>query len=767
MSAEVADDTVRPVPSPPTATAAPQDGDVPRGTAGSRLATRLHRLPEWLVTLGVGLLAAVVCVIPQWRGTFFYYVGDQYEQFAPLWHVFGEQLRAGHWPTMDPAGWAGGNYAAEALLGIWNPVNLLDFVLVSLFHDLSLAAFAVMVQMLGILAMGTFLLAREYGARRVPAALIAIAIPVSGFTLWYEASGWPAGLMAFAWVSHFWWAARRHARGRLNPLAPFLFGCLAMTTGSPYAALGLVVVLAGIAVELLLQRRFTRLAHLVVMGACVGAVALLVFLPLLGTNPVSARHTLATIANDTFLVPDAGDLVSASSPTYLPAILNWNGALLERVPSTYFAWFVLPLLPWLRWRQLRRSRRSLISLAVVGGFYLLASLGPSNVWLFRWPVRLIEYLYLAVGVLFAVVLSAGLATDRVRLRAVGSGAIVAFGAYLAWAVRPADLDDIHLAGLLLVGVLTAGAVAAGLRRGMAALGAVILVGTAAVVALQTSNFPQPPPSAENFPPHDLAQIEAGTADYRGTVLQLASLNGVTTDQMSNGEILFGNLPRAAGLRSIGSYSGIGFLKFWRELCMDYRGATCPAAFDRIWAPTGPGVPAPLIDTLQVSTLVIQRSLLPEVADRTPPPGWHVLDRNGVRTVWLRDDPLEGEGRVSWTSPGVEVVGDSSVPERETVRYRAGAPGRILLARLAWPGYAATVDGRPVNLVNGPAGLLVAEVPAGEGTLVVTHTTPGLRPGTAALTLAVVVVLAQAVLWWFQTRRLRTSRRDSHGNAHSP
>src|SRR3954465_2459137 len=307
MSAEVADDTVRPVPSPPTATAGPQDGDVPRGTADSRLATRLHRLPEWLVTLGVGLLAAGVCVIPQWRGTFFYYVGDQYEQFAPLWHVFGEQLRAGHWPTMDPAGWAGGNYAAEALLGIWNPVNLLDFVLVSLFHDLSRAAFAVMVQMLGILAMGTFLLARGAGARRVPAVLIAIAIPVSGFTLWYEASGWPAGLMAFTWVTHFWWSSRRHARGELNPLVPFLFGGLTITVGNPYGALGVLVVSVAIGVELLLQRRWARLASLAVMAGCVAALAAVVFLPLLGADSVSARQELADIANDTFLVPDVGD----------------------------------------------------------------------------------------------------------------------------------------------------------------------------------------------------------------------------------------------------------------------------------------------------------------------------------------------------------------------------------------------------------------------------------------------------------------------------
>lgn len=92
---------------------------------------RIRQAPEWVVAVAVAVTAMALCVIPQWAGTFFYYAGDQHEQFMPLWHHFGEQLRAGHWPTMEPDGWMGGNYAAEALLGIWNPVNLVNFVLVS------------------------------------------------------------------------------------------------------------------------------------------------------------------------------------------------------------------------------------------------------------------------------------------------------------------------------------------------------------------------------------------------------------------------------------------------------------------------------------------------------------------------------------------------------------------------------------------------------------------------------------------------------------
>lgn len=719
------------------------------GNRTRRTVDRLRGAPDWLTAIGVGLLAALIGVIPQWRGTFFYYIGDNVESFIPLWHRFGTALRAGEWPGFAPAAWAGGNSVGEAAYGIFNPVTLANAVLVSHFDDLSLAAAVVMVQFLGLLAAGVYLLARGYGAHRGPAVLVAIAVPFSGFTLWYEAAGWPAGLMAFTWVTHFWWSARRHACGRTGPIVPFVFGALAMTTGNPYAALGLVLVLTGLGVELLVQRRYARLVHLAVVGACVGSLALLVFLPLLGAGPVTDRQQLAAIANDTFFVPDLGDLAAASSPTYLPSILNWNGALLEQLPSTYLAWFVLPLLPWLRWADLRTRRLSLTSLGVTGGAYLLATLGPSNLWLFRWPLRLIEYLYLVVAVLFAVALSAGLATDRVRGRGVASAAIVALGGYLSWAVQP-GMHRLHLAGVVGVGVLVALTVLAWSRYRMPGLVAVVLVGTVGVVFLQTTVFP-PGPDAPGAP-HDLSELRSGASVYEGTVLQLAGLAGVTTDQTSDDELLFGNLPRVAGVESVGAYTGIGFREFTSELCLDYRGGTCPEALDRLWEPAGDGVPVPLVDAMGVSTVVLQRSMFPAQAGAEPPPGWEVAERTDVRTVWVREEPLDGDGRVTWASAGVEVLGASAEPRREEVRYRADGDGRVLFARLAWPGYAATVDGQEVDVIDGPAGLLLAEVPEGAGTLVLTYRPPGLALGAAVAGVAGLVILGQAVVWHRQRRR---------------
>jgi hypothetical protein len=302
---------------------------------------------------------------------------------------------------------------------------------------------------------------------------------------------------------------------------------------------------------------------------------------------------------------------------------------------------------------------------------------------------------------------------------------------------------------------------------MVAMGAVVVAGTVGVVFLQSTVFPpRPEGSTPHYPPHVVSEMAAGAEHYEGTVLQLAELAGVSTDQMRDGQLLFGNLPRGAGVQGVGAYTGIGFLEFSDELCMDYRGATCPDAFDRLWDRTGEGVPVPLIDAMRVSTLVIQRSSLPEAARADPPPGWRVAERTDVRTVWVRDEPLTDEGRVSWASDGVQIEDDVSQPRREEVRYTAAEPGRLLFARLAWPGYTATVDGRAVEVTDGPAGLVAVDVPAGSGTLVLQHASPGLALGTAAAAAAGLVALAQSVLWLVQWRRSRVRRAVPEDIAHA-
>ena len=712
---------------------------------------RLADLPEWAVALTVAAVGALIFTIPYLNRWWFYYIGDNPESFVPLWHHFGGELRAGRWLTMDPDGWMGGNYAAEAAYSLWNPVSLGNYVVVSLFDDLSLAAAVVMIEFLTLLCLGTFLLARQYGAGRAPAAVIAVALPASGFTLYYEASGWPAGLMAFTWVTWFWWGAKRHVDGQASPMLPFVLGVLAMTTGNPYAALGLVIVLLGLAVELVVRREWGRLLHLVVMGSAVGVSALLVFLPLLATSGVSDRGQLARIQNDTFMVPDLGDLAASSAVTYLPSITNWNSQLLESLPSTYFLWLALPLLPWLRFRGLRAQATRLVSLAVVGGVYLVLVLGPSNLWLFRWPIRLVEYLYLVVAIVLAVGMSAGPARERVPLRIAATGGIVLLSGYLAWAVRP-EYYRLHVAGVVLLAILVA-AVVWGWRRAPRLLAVLGIAGTAAVVAFQTALLPVLPPGGDvTVQPSDVTALEELAEGYEGTVLQLASQPRQDADELESGEILFGNLPVAAGTTSVNRYSGIGFAEMSEALCLDYRGSVCPEAFAALWESTSSGQPPP-VDTLRVSTVVLQEELLPKEAAGEPPEGWRVEERNETRTVWVREDPLTLPGRVSAVTDGVQVLGAQASAHREVVDVAVPEDGgRLTFARLAWPGYTASLDGEVVDVGTDDSGLLTVDLPEGDHSLFLAYSTPTLLTGALALAAAGIVVLVQTVVWVVGRRR---------------
>ena len=712
-------------------------------------------LPDGVMAAGVALVVAALMTIPFLQRHDAYFIGDNPESFVPLWHHFGEQLRAGHWPTMDPAGWYGGNYAAEGTYALWNPVQLLDYVLVSSFDDLAAAAALVQVQFLALLGAAAYLLAREYGAARWISAAIAVGVPATGFTFYYEAAGWPAGLMAFTWVAWFWWAVRRHARGHLWPVVPFLFGALGMTTGNPYAALGIVVVLTGVAVELLVRRAYGRLAHLVVVGLCVGATAALVFLPLVNTLPVTDRGTIAMLRNDSFLVPHLQDILASSAPTYLPPIINWNGAVLEQLPSAYFLWFAAPLLPWVRWGSLRRPDRPLTSLAVVTVVFGAMSVGPSNVWLFRWPIRLIEYFYLGLAVLLALVLSRGLARDHVRRRTLATAGVVAAGAYLSWAVRP-DLYRMHLlAGAGALALVLAAALAFR-RHGARATAAVLVLGTALVVTYQSGHLPVRAGGHPDVPgtPTSIDAVEDASSSYRGTVLQLASQAGLGAGRSrQTGELLFGNETLMSGHESVVRYSGMSFAEFSGALCMDYRGIVCPDAFDRIWLPVG-DTGTPLVDLVRARTLVIDAQLFPDAASAAPRPGWTVAERDDLRVVWVRDAPSPYAGRLSWVSPGVTVRSDEGTGTSETVSVRAAGDGSLVFARLAWPGYSARLDGARIDVHDGAAGLLTVDVPAGEHRLTLQYRSPGLVVGAWLFALAALVSVVQTVLWAVLERRRR-------------
>ena len=197
-------------------------------------------------------------------------------------------------------------------------------LLVSLFDDLARASFVVITEFLVILGTGVYLTARSYGASRAAAVLVGVVLPFSGFTLFYEAGNWASGLMAVAWVSHFWWATRKYAQGTSGPLAMFITGALAISVGNPYSLLAVVILLFAFAVEISLVRRWRRLIGLVVVGLMVGVIVMLTYAPLMTTVSDTLRVSGAPVINSGDLVPALSDFFSAGSPSRLPQFAAWR-----------------------------------------------------------------------------------------------------------------------------------------------------------------------------------------------------------------------------------------------------------------------------------------------------------------------------------------------------------------------------------------------------------------------------------------------------------
>jgi hypothetical protein len=678
------------------------------------------------VPAAVAVTVALLAQLPLVRNRLFYLWDDSAAQFIPMYRALGERVLAGHWPVLlDPGAWMGGNLAAEAMFGVWNPVNVANYVLVASLPDLAVAAAVVKTEYLVLLAVGTYLLCREYGAARWAASGLAVAIPFCGFTLYFEAGSWAAGLIAFAWVPWLWWALHRYVTGRMPAIVAFLVGCLTVTAGNPYGLLAVGIVGLGLAVELAVTRR--RVWPLLALLSCLGGVALLVFLPLVGNAPVSWRVN-RELFNSGQLVPALTDLLNLSMPSHQPKIAGFDtGSMRLETPVVYLAWFVMPLLPWLHWSRLRLGWRELAGPLVVAGCYLVLALGPSNFWWFRWPLRLVEYLYLGLAVVFAVLLSAGLRTDRLARRIGATAAIVLGGAYLSFASWPKVAGQ-HLVSAVVLAVLI-GSLVLVAHRGSRWMVAVLQLGTVAVLVLQLLWFPTNRSMMSYAMPTSVDELTARFGDrYHGNTFQVA--DHALVDHESRPDLLFGNMYRAAGVESTTAYSGIGNRDFHEALCLGWQGNTCAAVYPRLWTPAAGG-PA-LADLLRLETVVVQRAL---IDDPPVPPGWHA-ERTGVLTVLRRGVPPPWpRGRLSAISPTVAADEDdcpNSHTERVRLRRLGPGPATLTFARLNWPGYRAEINGVEVPVRSGPAGLVTVDIPdsVSAGDLWIRWHPPGLMIGIA-------------------------------------
>lgn len=700
----------------------------------------------WALAVLPSVLAPLLLLV--WKDRRYFFYGDTQAAYLGWQYHLGTQLRAGHWPLIDPHAWQAGNMVAEGQAGLYSPLSMGLGLLSTVAGDVLVFATVTKIVLVCIGALGVFVLARSYGAAAPLAYVAAVAAPLGGMSQYLDVSSWLAALIIWALLPWVWSALRRVMRpGGANPFPALGVGYLLVSVGYVYGTIMLILVLVACLLECRLQRNREGALRVFGVGLVCGLVALTVYLPGVLTAPVTIRGGGLALSGKF-----DSDLLAVLASVLPTAVVP--GTTLHLLPYAYAAWF-LPVLVWLDLDRLRRGWREVAGLLLVTAVVLLVVVGPAQVGPLRWPLRLQPFLVLGSVVSCAVVISRYAVRRPSRRRLLLSVGWVVLAGAVAVARSPEGLTGVVVCVVvvaLAVGALWLLARSAppgrALRRGAVLAAAVSL----ALTVVQHGFFPEPPSPERNLP-SQAADYRTQLASARGDVMVIGDVNRlVKADPSAVREFLDGSAWYLNPHPVQNTYTTIGHREFRDRFPYEYDGSTHPQDLGRLFA-IEPTTGRPRVDLLGVSTLLLLRDAFPARDLDVAPAGWRVADRGEHTVTWVRRDPVPGAGHPVWTSAGT-TVSRASASDRATRFVVDAVPpggGRVVLSALAWPGYR-TDTGRLAAPVDGY--LVSVDLPADAvgRTVTVKFFPPGWPVEVGSWWLAVIAGLGWSVLALRRSRR---------------
>ncbi|MGV9821467.1 hypothetical protein [Nocardia xishanensis] len=721
---------------------------------------------RWGAITVIGVIAGYAAVLL--ANVRHYFTDDTESQYTALWVDLGRALRDGRFPVMVPEQWMSGNNTMDDA-GLFNPPQLLIDLIAPSVDNVALYATVVKLIFSIIAATGVYRICLVYGARPAWSAVAGVAFPLSGFFLFFDQASWMTALTGTAWMVHAWASAVHYTRGpdapgarrgivAGGPIPVFVFLYLTISTQYIFPAVEAALMLLAVAVgELVYQRKWQPVARLTVVSMCAGLAGLLTFLPSMLSAKVTWRGT-AQINNDQFLTVPWSESLNASLPSSLPAFTSWWGYV-QPMPLTYIAWFLIPALAFVDWKRARESWRELSAVALFSVIMLMWTAGPGSIGPLRWPVRVLPMLAIGLLVLVCVLLGRYGTFQNWKNRGIAAGVLI-----LALWVRSFSADPHHaiwhVVAAIGIAAVGAGVVWLARERGIAAAAALTIVAMFPIAYFQVSAA-QPTPMPWNLPA-DRAEAMAKFPDFTGTTLQLGErglLQPADRDiDAAYGSLVFGNYARTLELKYVNGYTPTGHFYFGELLCMRWDSSVCPDAYRRMFAPeqsTG----RPLVDLMKLDRVVLQRALFPDARGQAAPEGWKWVDYPGreryIAVLERVDGPVSAvNGRVS-AAKNVTATSISETDTTSRVRVSSEQGGRVVFARLGWPGYRVTLDGKQIPITTVAKSFVAVDVPAAtqNAELVLTWRPPGWKIGIAAMAAGL------AGLGLLQWMYVRSRRRD--------
>jgi hypothetical protein len=746
-----------------------------------------RHLAAWAAATAAAVLLPFAPVVAG-AGTFVH--RDTYRLYAPVRTLVVDALRSGRLPLWNPYVGTGGPLFAEGIHGVLHPVSLAGAALAPSSVDFLVLAYLVAA------ALGAFALARTLGARPVACAAAGLAYALSGYSISSTSNlVFLAGVASLPWIA----AAARSAGlgGRFSaPLTALATAC-GFLSGDVQATLVGVLLGLALAAQAGGRRGALRAAAGVVAGTLLAGVQIAATHELV---PLTWRGSGIPDEEKVKWALAPGRLLEAVLPgLFRGPLAAWprgaSGALLDD-PFADSVYLGAPLLLAAALGAARGSRRGAglvlaVAAAVLAWLALGHHLGARQlldgvpVWgQFRYAEKLVAPLGLCLAALGALGIEAFAARPlgRAAVAALLAGAGLAAAALLALGLAPAATTALALQLLGDPGAFLRANCLAALPHLLVALAALLaadrlraeparatalalLVALAPALAVDRAAF-LGPPDVEGAGVARALQGEVPTARIAQPIGFPDADDGRTGAyralERAQAALLTPSLNVAARVDTIEPYGAFNSTRLW-----SLAGGCGPARWARAFRRFGLTHVAlhAAIDVTQVEarTLATEGATLVERDEARGTELWAVPHRPwaffagsamsierpeyALRSVLAlvergSDDTVVVETGDPVATARGRVLRIAREAERVTVEAESAGPALLVVQDAFWPGWRASLDGLPTELLAVDHLVRGIRWPPGPHRLEMSYDPPGVRRGwwLSALGAALVALL---------------------------
>lgn len=661
----------------------------------------------------------------------------------PMLKYLGNSFVQGDFSAFIPEIWSAGNLWVEAQYGILNPVTYLSLTASGLINSILLLSIFWKFFYCLMLTTGAFRLFRVYGIANDWAILLALLVPISGYILYFDITSWGIELLGFAWLLHLWASIEEYLEsGKLSLSVPF-FGWLLITSGYPYAVFPMLLLVPWFFVREAKEKRLRDMKQTIFLLIGFIFLFIAVYLPNVLSGSVNSRNKSLLINDGAWSISPGRNLFGIASPTLFPDLQTNGPPNFTSAPVFYVSIVFAVVLPFLEIKiATLKSKRitEALFLSLIGMFAISIS---SYFWQFRWPFRFLPFFTVASLLVLGLLVKESkwiVSPKRLRAGLLVNSLIVISSTFM----NPVTVPIHFQAGILMFGAFTV--IATFIDRGyLTSIVPVLFVSSLLVLSLQLHHFPSNDSLRDYNPDNQISKTLKDKLDSEeGNIFEILNYDTFPATALKSGkiwdEVALGSWPALYGAPIINQYSASGFKPFDDALCLQPNGSTCPEAFSKISREI-PGYKESIGEMLGINTVIVQVSNLSEVIDLDSGGSWKLKECQTYTCTLVRKVPI-GIGPVAFKPESLTI---SRIEESQTsIRFIVEGQGStILLSRLNWPGYHATLDGRSIPIKSGPAGLVQLQIPDGYKSgaeLIVEWRVPGKRGIIVFLVLSIFMIV---------------------------